>query len=177
MIRPEVLALFRRWAEPALALGGTLIALWIVGVPYLRWGWVSLVLGAIILVSGGLWTREAFRRVRFSSVDESGGRVFVEEKRIFYVGSVGNVQVELRDITRIDLAMSKPNGKSWTSLLLSTETGPPAAIPLNAEGQDAFIDALCGLPGFRFDDLNAAILKQRASKGFAPIVTFWRREH
>ena len=176
MIRPEVIALFRRWAEPALALGGTLIALWIVGVPYLRWGWVSLILGVIILVSGGLWTREAFRRARFASDDQSGGRVFVEEKRIFYVGSVGNVQVELRDITRIDLAISKPNGKSWTSLLLSTSNGPPAAIPLNAEGQDAFIDALCTLPGFRFDNLNDAIQKQRASKGFAPIVTFWRRD-
>jgi len=176
MIRPEVITLFRRWAEPVIALGGTLIALWIVGAPYLRWGWVSLVLGGIILVSGGLWTREAFRRARFSSGDASGGRVFVEEKRIFYVGRVGNVQVELRDITRIDLAVSKPNGKSWTSLLLSTEAGPPAAIPLNAEGQDAFIDALCGLPGFRFDDLAAAIQKQQASRGFAPIVTFWRRD-
>ncbi|GEM_PF-3236512 len=175
MIRPEVMALFKRWAEPSIALGGTLVALWIVGVPYLRWGWVSIILGLIIAVSGGLWTREAFRRVRFASGDVSGGRVFIEEKRIFYVGNVGNIQVELRDITRIDLAISKPNGKSWTSLLLSVENGPPAAIPLNAEGQDALIDALCTLPGFHFDDLDAAIQQQKAAKGAAPIVTFWRR--
>lgn len=176
MIRPELAVVFRRWAEPALAVAGTLIAFWIVGGTNLRWGWVSLGLASIILVSGGLWTREAIRRVRFSSGDTSGGRVFVEEKRILYVGSVGNVQVELGEITRIDIAMSKPNGQSWASLLLFTDSGVPAAVPLNAEGNDAFIDALCSLPGFRFDALNTAITKQRTAGRFAPIVTFWRRE-
>ena len=175
MIRPELAALFKRWAEPALAVGGTLIALWIVGATNLRWGWLSLGLSVIILVSGGLWTREAIRRVRFSSGGPGGGKVFVEEHRILYIGSIGNVQIELDDVSRIDIATSKPNGQSWASVLLYTSSGPPAAIPLNAEGHDAFIDALCSLPGFRFDALNAAISKQRRAGRFAPIVTFWRR--
>lgn len=176
MIRPELMAIFRRWAEPALAVAGTLIALWIVGGTDLRWGWLSLILGLVILVAGVLWTREAIRRVRFSSSDAGGGRVFVEEQRILYVGGIGNVQIELGDVDRIDIALSKPNGKSWASVLLYTQSGPPAAVPLNAEGHDAFIDALCSLPGFTFEALNAAILKQRAAGRFAPIVTFWRRE-
>ena len=197
MIRPELIVVMRRWAEPALAVAGTLIALWIVGATNLRWGWLSLILAAIILISGGLWTREAIRRVRFSTGDAGGaGRVFVEEGRILYVGSIGNIQVELADITRIDIAVSKtrlakahiglvsdsgehvapkPSGQTWASVLLYTPGGTPAAVPLNAEGHDAFIDALCTLPGFRFDALNAAILKQRAAGGHPPIVTFWRR--
>lgn len=175
MIRPELLALARRWAEPALAACGTLIALWIVGGSNLRWGWLSLILAAIVLIAGGLWTREAIRRVRFSDGSEGGGRVFVEEQRILYVGGLGNVQVELGEVQRIDIAVSKPNGKDWASLLLHTNHAPPAAIPLNAEGSDGFIDALCTLPGFRFEALETAIRKQRAAGRFAPLVTFWRR--
>lgn len=175
MIRPELAAQFRRWAEPALATAATLFALWVAGATTLRWGWLTLILSAIILLGGGLWIREAVRRVRFSSGESGGGRVFVEEHRILYVGAIGNVQIELDDVMRVDLAMSKPNGKSWVSVLLHTTSGPPAAVPLNAEGQDEFIDALCSLPGFRFDALNSAILKQRAAGRFAPLVTFWTR--
>jgi len=177
MIRPELVVLFRRWAEPAIALGGTLMALWIVGATNLRWGWLSLGLSAIIIVSGGLWVREAIRRVRFSQGGAEGaGRVFVEEKRILYVGSLGNIQLELKDVDRIDIALSKSGDSGNASALLYTQSGPPAAIPLNAEGHDAFIDALCGLPGFRFDALNAAIQKQKGAGHSAAIVTFWRRD-
>ena len=177
MIRPEVVALFRRWAEPAIALGGTLIALWIVGATNLRWGWLSLALAAIITVSGGLWVREAIRRVRFATGDASGaGRVFVEEQRILYVGGLGNIQIELRDVNRVDIAVSKSGGSANASVLLYTESGLPAAIPLNAEGHDAFIDALCSLPDFRFDALSAAISEQKAAESSAPIITFWRRK-
>jgi len=176
MIRPELMVQLRRWAEPVAAVGATLIALWIVGASSLRWGWLSLVLAAIILVSGGLWTREAIRRVRFSSGDHDGaGRVFVEEGRILYVGGLGNVQIELADVSRVDIAVSRPNGGTRASVLLHTDGGYPAAVPLDAEGHDAFIDALCTLPGFRFDALNSALLKQRDQSGGAPIVTFWRR--
>ncbi len=177
MIRPELAAQLRRWAEPAIAAGATLMALWIVGAGDLRWGWLSLILSLIIFVAGGLWVREAIRRVRFATGGADGaGRVFVEEGRILYVGGLGNVQIELNDVTRVDLAASKANGQSRASVLLYTPGVHPAAIPLNAEGQDGFIDALCTLPGFRFDALNAAILKQRAAGRFAPIVTFWRRD-
>ena len=198
MIRPEVAAMLRRWAEPAIAAAGTLMALWIAGAADLRWGWLSVILSLIILVSGVLWIREAIRRVRFSTGDAAGaGRVFVEEGRILYVGSLGNVQIELKDVTRVDIAVStglsthvnggfgadsagnsgfKPAGHSRASVMLYTPGGHPAAIPLNAEGQDGFIDALCTLPGFKFDALNSAILKQRAARSGPPIVTFWRRD-
>jgi len=176
VIRPELVHTARRWAEPVIAVGGTLIALWIVGGSSLRWGWVSVILALIVLTSGALWTREAIRRVRFSAGDGGGaGRVFVEEQRLLYVGALGNVQIELGEVGRVDIALSKPNGQSWVSLMLHTPGAPPAVIPLNAEGQDALIDALCTLPGFRFEALNAAIADQRRRGRFAPMVTFWRR--
>jgi len=176
MIRPEVAALFRRWAEPVLATGGTLIAFWIAGGLSLRWGWLSVILSMIILVAGGLWIRESIRRMRFASNDTGGGKVFIEERRVLYIGAVGNVQVDLADVERIDLAFSKPNGASWTTVLLYASGGLPAAIPLNAEGEEAFVDALCSLPGVRFNDLRAAIADQSARGRFAPVVTFWRRQ-
>jgi hypothetical protein len=176
VIRPEIVRAVRRWAEPILAVGGTLIALWIVGGSNLRWGWLSIILGLVVLTSGALWTREAIRRVRFSAGAAGGaGRVFVEEHRLLYIGALGNVQIELSEITRVDIALSQPNGQSWVSLMLHTPGAAPAVIPLNAEGQDALIDALCTLPGFKFDALNAAIADQRKRGRFAPLVTFWRR--
>ncbi len=176
MIRPELVILFRRWAEPVLAAGGTLMALWIAGASSMRWGWLSLVLSVIILVSGGLWVREAVRRVRFTSAMKEGvGRVFIEEQRILYVGALGNVQIELKDVTRVDIAVSKAQSDEQNSVLLFTGNGVPAAVPLNAEGHDAFIDALCTLPGFRFDALSNALSKQKTAAEASPIVTFWRR--
>lgn len=175
MIRPELLAAARRWAEPLLAAGATVAALWIAGASTLRWGWLTLVLSTVILVAGGLWIREAVRRVRFSAAHADSGRVFVEERRVLYVGQLGNVQVDLDEVSRIDLAVSKPNGKTWASVMLYGEGAPPVSIPLNAEGEDALLDALCALPGFRLDDLTSAMARMTRKQERRPIVTIWRR--
>lgn len=186
MIRPELVALARRWAEPALAAAATLMALWIAGASTLRWGWLTLVLSAIILVAGGLWLREAIRRVRLSAAQGDSGQVFVEERRVLYIGRFGNVQVDLDDVTRIDLATFKPSGaiagsiglggatavatrQASASVMLFSPGSPPVTVPLNAEGEDRFLDALCSLPGFRLDDLSGGLAKTQ------PIVTIWRR--
>lgn len=176
MIRPELLDTARRWREPILAGLATLAALWIAGASTLRWGWLTLVLSAVILVAGGLWLREAIRRVRLAAGHGDGGRVFVEERRVLYVGRFGNVQVDLDDVTRVDLAISKPNGGSHASVILFLLQGPPVTVPLDAEGEDGFLDALCSLPGFRLDDLTGALSGAAVGgRAAAPLVTIWRR--
>lgn len=190
MIRPELIALARRWAEPAVAAGATFAALWIAGATSLRWGWLTLALSVIILTAGGLWVREAIRRVRLASGKIGGGRVYVEERRVLYLGALGNVQVDLDDVTRIDLAVSKSPGigaipgkavtgfspkaaagQGLASVLLYS-SGPPAAIPLNAEGEDALLDALCALPGFRLETLTMPLMRAGQDQS---LVTIWRR--
>jgi len=186
MIRPELVAAARRWAEPVLAAAATLAALWIAGASTLRWGWLTLVLSAIILLAGGLWLREAVRRVRLSAAREGSGQVFVEERRVLYIGRFGNVQVDLDDVTRIDLATFTPGGavtgaiagggvpavanrQASASVMLFSPGSPPVTVPLDAEGEDGFLDALCSLPGFRLDDLSGGLAATQ------PIVTIWRR--
>ena len=169
MIRPEAAALLKRWFEPAVALGVTLVALWIVGLPDFRLDWLSVLLGAPLAIAGLIWLRVAVRRARAES-GGGEGRLFVEERRVLHVGAFGNVQVDLDDATRIDLMAQGRRA----SLLVHVPDGPPTALPLGAEGVDALYDALTGLPGMDTDALHARIARARKS-GAAEHGALWTR--
>ena len=172
MIRPELAGALRRWAEPIAAVLATSVALWIVGGTSLRWGWLTLLLSAIVLSVGAVWTREAIRRVRRDLGSGGQGKLFVEERRLLYVGGLGNVQVDLDEVTRIDLAVARPNGASRASLLLHLPGAPPAMVPVEAEGGEALLSALGGLPGFDAEALMREIARRDPAEG---VSTFWRR--
>jgi len=169
MIRPEVAALMRRWLEPAIALAATVAALWIVGLPDFSLNWLSVLLGAPLAVAGVIWLRVAIRRARAGAGDGEG-RLFVEERRVLHVGSFGNVQVDLDDATRIDLMVHGTRA----SLMVHVPDGPPAALPLGAEGVDALYDALTGLPGMDTDALHARLARARKT-GTGEMGAVWTR--
>lgn len=170
MIRPEAAALLKRWSEALVAVAATLAALWVVGIPGFRLGWISVILGVPIAVSGLIWLRVAIRRAR-SAAGEGQGSLFVEERRVLYVGSFGNVQVDLDDAIRIEML-----GRGGAvSLLVHVPDGPPVALPLGAEGSDALLDALTGLPGLGMDAFHGQLERARRDAKAQGIVTVWKR--
>ena len=168
MIRPEVAAFLMRWAEAGIATAVTLAALWIVGLPDFSLNWLSVLLGAPLAIAGLVWLRVAIRRAR-AMTGEGQGKLFVEERRVLHVGSLGNVQVNLDDATRIEIFVRGP----VASLMVHTDDGPPVALPLGAEGADKLFDALTGLPGMNMDALHARL--EKARKGSGAMVTVWAR--
>lgn len=169
MIRPEVAALMKRWFEPMVALAATVAALWIVGLPDFSLNWLSVLLGAPLAIGGVIWLRVAIRRARAGEA-QGAGRLFVEERRVLHVGGFGNVQVDLDDAARIDLMVHGPRA----SLMVHVPDGPPAALPLGAEGVDALYDALTGLPGMDTDALHARLARARR-EGKGAMDTVWTR--
>lgn len=173
MFRPEATAQLRRWSEPAIAVFATFAAAWIVGLPGIRFGWVSLALGVPLVLAGAVWLRVAVRRAMDDDPLIEGGQVFVEERRVLYVGALGNTQLDLDEV--ISVAVMRPTRPDGTPALLLTPPGSaPVSVPLSAEGTDNLLDALTVLPGFSLDRLASA-RKSRASAE-APFVTIWRRE-
>lgn len=170
MIRPEVAALLRQWSEPAIAVAITAAALWIVGLPGFRLGWVSVILGLPIGIAGLIWLRVAVRRA-LNPAQAGQGSLFVEERRVLYVGSFGNVQVDLDEATRIEV-LSRTDA---ASLMVHVPDGPPVALPLGAEGADKLLDALTGLPGLNMETVLTRLERaQRAGAGQG-ITTVWTR--
>lgn len=168
MIRPELQAAGARWAEPIAAVLVTLAGLWAVGAPGLRWGWLSVVLAVAVLLAGLVWFREAVRRVLRRRRGE--GRMFVEERRVLSTGALGNVQVDLDDVDRLDLVAG---GEGGVTLMLHAPGGPPAAVPLGGEGEEALLDALSGLPGLNRDALRREAGRVRRDGGAR--IAAWRR--
>ncbi len=174
MIRPEVASELKRWVEPAVALAATLAALWVVGMPGMRWGWLSLALALPIVVAGGVWLRVAVRRALMTG-PKSQGSLFVEERRVLHVGPLGNVQVDLDEVTRIDLLVSSRRDVP-PGLMVYLPDSPPVSLPLDAEGSEGLLDAMTGLPGFSADRFHAQRARaQRGAQG-VPMLTVWTRD-
>ena len=179
MIRPEAQAFLLRWAEAAFALGGTAFALWVVGAPSLSFGWASAVLSVPILIAGGVWLRASIRRARAPSEDQQLGRIFVEERRVLYIGVLSNVQFSLEDVERIELAKGGRGerglvrfGSAPNALIFHFGDAPPVSVSLRAEGTERLIDALSGLPRFSAERL-AAERARRAER--SRLMTIWNR--
>lgn len=155
-LRPEARQFLLRWSEPALALAATLMALWVVGWPAISFGWVSLLLGAVILTGGVVWLRSAVMRALRGPGHANFGRVYVEERRILYLGPLGNVQIGHSELVRIEIASARKRGDQayW---LLSPAQGAPIRIPANAEGGESLIQYVEGLKQARLAELGEAL--------------------
>ncbi len=173
MIRPEVAAGLKRWVEPSVALGASLAALWVVGMPGMRWGWLSLALALPIAVAGGVWLRVAVRRAMMTG-PRAQGALFVEERRVLHVGPMGNVQVDLDDVTQIDLLVSSRRDVP-PGLMVYLPESPPVSLPLDVQGGDALLDAMTALPGFSADRFHTQRARARRGGQETPILTVWRR--
>lgn len=166
-MRDDVRAALVKWREVLAGLVVIALALWldVVTFGFLRWLAVALGLIGAALVWTGI-QRERFRR---SGAGGGGGAgiVQIDERRLVYMGPLTGGVVDLDDLDRLDLDRSgRP--AHW---LLTAPGGPPVAIPVDAEGADALLDAFAALPGLRVEAMLAAL-----GRGRGPAETLWRRQ-
>lgn len=161
LIRPEVLALLRRWGEvlAALALAG--FGLW--------WALTSFGLisglGWALTATGAALGWGALQRARFASDGEGPGLVEVDEGEIRHFGPRGGGIVSLDSIAALVLSA---DARFW---LVETLEGHVLALPRDARGAEALFDAFATLPG-----LDVAHLVRVAAQGAAPRARpIWRR--
>lgn len=141
LIRPEVRAALRRWAETlvALAVAGLGLFWGLTGFGLVRWaGWVVVALGLALL-----WG--ALQRARFAMRGDARGMgpgmVQVVEGEIRYFGPRGGGFAAIDTICA--LSLSADHGY-W---LVEDSDGQILAIPRAASGAEGLFDAFAGLPG------------------------------
>jgi hypothetical protein len=157
MIRPEVAAALRRWAEVGVALGLAAVGLlWALGGGYVR-----PVLGGAVAALGLGWALVGFRRLRFEPRGEGDpGAVQVEEGRITYFAPGGRAggEVHLPDLTELRLVTHRGR-RLWA---LSERGGRRLFIPVAAAGAGGLFDAFASLPGLGPGALARALAEDGA---------------
>ncbi|MEM8958771.1 MAG: hypothetical protein AAGC86_13270 [Pseudomonadota bacterium] len=162
MIRPELIALARRWRESLTGAGLVVLGLWaglaatgLLGVL----GWIALSAGLALAAAG-------IQRARFrDGAGEGPGVVTVTEGQIAYFGPLdgGVVAMDLLSELSFDPRSSPP---VW---VLRHGGGAPVHIPVTATGAEALFDAFEQLPGLDMQRLLAL----REHPGDTP-VSLWR---
>lgn len=161
LIRPEAIALLRRWAEvlaaSLLTLAGLLLARSTPGI--VSWvGWALAVLGVLAILG-------ALQRLRFAAPGQGEGIVEIDEGEIRYFGPRGGGIVALDAILVLSLSA---DAAYW---LVESLEGGILAIPRQAPGAEALFDAFASLPGFEMPSLLRVV-----AQGPAPHVRMiWRR--
>lgn len=149
MIRPEVLALFRRYGE--VILGAALVAfgVWVVLSANLFWQAIgSLFVGAGLGLGWSGW-----RRARLTAPDMDGlGVVEVDERQITYYAPYEGGAVSINDLARVTIVTNDKGPQAddihW---LLEENGGARLLIPNSAEGAGQLFDALAPLKGIDFE--------------------------
>ncbi|WP_395541590.1 hypothetical protein [Neotabrizicola sp. sgz301269] len=149
LLRPEVSALMRRWAEPALGLGLAALGLWIAT----RGGWLLPVFGLPLVALGGGFALIALRRMRFAAGIAAPGIVELDEGRIRYLHPTMPGEVSLPDLTEIKL-LALRGRRVWR---LREAGGRGMLVPVDAAGAEGLFDAFATLPGLTSADLVAAL--------------------
>jgi hypothetical protein len=115
-----------------------------------RWLAAALALLGLVLV----WT--GVQRLRLGARAGRGGApgaVTVDERRVVYWGPFAGGGLDLDDLAALDLDRSG-QPEHW---ILSDRRGRRLAVPLDAEGAGALLDALGALPGLGPGRLIAAL--------------------
>ncbi len=148
-IRPEVLALLRRYAE---AIGAAVIVaagLWLMALG----GYVLFPLGLIIAGIGAVLTVTALRRARFAQTIAAPGLVELDEGQVSYLAPELGGFLSLAELVEIRL-LSLRGKRVWR---LKQADGQALLIPVDAAGADRLFDAFAGLPGMDTQALVAAL--------------------
>lgn len=165
MIRPELAARLRPWAETLSALAATAFGVWVISLG----GWLFWPLGMMIGTVSAVWALDARRRMRFRRETTAPGVVELDEGAIRYLSPdrILGGEIALRDLAEIRLM--RLNGRShWR---LKSLDGQALLIPLDARGAELLASAFAALPGLDMGRVSAAL----AADGPA-IQTLWRRQ-
>lgn len=164
MIRPELVARLRPWAETVTALGGVILGLWLFSLG----GWVFWPLGAAIAAIAAIWALDARRRMRFRHDRLGPGLVELDEGAIRYLSPnrlLGG-EIALRDLNEIRL-MRLDGLRHWR---LKSLDGQALLIPLDASGAEKLASAFAALPGLDMGRVASALSNKAPA-----IQTVWKR--
>lgn len=162
-LRPEALALLRRWRG---VLGGGALALlglwWTQTSPgVLGWiGWAVLAAGLALAFTG-------LQRIRFATGQDGPGVVSITEGQVAYFGPLTGGVVALSELGRLEI----DHGAKPAHWRLHQSGQPVLEIPLTAQNAAALFDVFAALPGLSTERL----LSQMRPRG-AHIVVIWTRD-
>ncbi len=168
MFRPEALARLARWKEPIL------IALVLIFAIRQFWravtfgSWISGAVGLVLIAIVASLLYVSYLRARLRRDVTGPGIVEVDEGNITYFGPASGGEVQLDNITRIQISTlpSVSGDRNW----IIWHHGGSLVVPVAAEGADRLPEVLTALPGFRYDITLKAI--ESKSK---EIFTIWSR--
>ena len=164
MIRPELAARLRPWAETGAALAATAFGLWVFSLG----GWILWPLGAAISSIAALWALDARRRMRFRHEALGPGMVELDEGAIRYLSPnrlLGG-ELALRELGEIRL-MRLNGRRHWR---LKSTDGQALLIPVDAAGAEYLAGAFATLPGADMGRIAAALAPDAPA-----IQTVWSR--
>ncbi len=154
MIRPEILALLKKYAEPLVGLAVFAVGFWF--LTYVGWFWK--VIGAIIIFAGlGLFTT-SLRRITFRTDQIGPGVVEVDERQISYFSAYEGGVVSIESLARIT-AITNDQGP-WADDLhwvLEEDGGTVLTIPNSATGSSKLFDAFSALDGVDYSMATKAM--------------------
>ncbi len=164
MIRPELAARLRPWAETGAALAATAFGLWVFSLG----GWILWPLGAAIAAAAALWALDARRRMRFAHDALGPGMVELDEGAIRYLSPnrlLGG-EISLRELAEIRL-MRLNGRRHWR---LKSTDGQALLIPVDSAGAEYLASAFAALPGIDMGQVSAALAPDAPT-----IQTVWTR--
>ncbi|WP_298260056.1 hypothetical protein [uncultured Litoreibacter sp.] len=149
MIRPEVEALFWRYAEVLIGLAIAVFGVLIFNQIGLLWQG----LGALFILAGVAIAWTGWRRARLTATSHDGpGVVEVDERQITYFAPMGGGAVSINDLARVTILTSdKGPIEDDVHWLLEENGGSRLLIPNSAEGAAQLFDALSPLKGVDFE--------------------------
>lgn len=165
-LRPEAMALLRRWRG---VLGGTAVAtlgLWWIVTSFgvLSWiGWVVLAAGLALAFTG-------LQRIRFATGQDGPGVVSITEGQVAYFGPLTGGVVALSELARLEI----DHGAKPAHWRLHQPGQPLLEIPLTAQNAAALFDVFAALPGLSTERLLAQMRPRVAQ--VAHIVVIWQRD-
>lgn len=141
-MRPAARAALWRWREVLGAIAVGLIGVWwaIGSIGIVRWLGIILILLAVIAGLAGI------QRARFRQTGAGPGIVQVAERRLAYFGPLNGGQMDIADLTRLELDPTSHPAPSW---ILTGMGGQFLAIPINATGAEELFDLFGSLQGIK----------------------------
>lgn len=152
-VRPEVLALLRRWQGVA---GGFAVAA--LGLYWaLALGGILQALGLGLVVAGGALAVQAGIRLRIRTPDSGVGLVEITERELTYFHPQRGASVSLDAVVQVEMrAVAQGQGAPALFWVLHHDDGPPVIVPAGAAGADRLMDAIVAFPGADYGRVIAA---------------------
>ncbi|MEM9709560.1 MAG: hypothetical protein AAF871_12320 [Pseudomonadota bacterium] len=148
-IRSEIVAGATRWRESLAGLGAVLIGVVLAS----NTDGAGVLIGAVLVVVGGLLIVAGIQRARFRRGGDGTGIVELKEGRLGYFGPRDGGVIDVADIASIDL-VRLGYGAEWQ---IDARDATRLRIPTDATGADSLFDVFASLEGFETGRMLAAM--------------------